>query len=41
MGYTCKSSFKITEKNVKIMSNSEYFAHSEHKVYLKLKIYIS
>ena len=29
MGYTCKSSFKITEKNVRIMSNSEYLAHSE------------
>ena len=30
MGYTCKSSFKITEKKpVRIMSNSEYFAHSE------------
>ena len=26
---TCKSSFKITEKNVGIMSNSEYLAHSE------------
>ena len=29
MGYTCKSSFKITEKNVRIMSNSEYSAHNE------------
>ena len=29
MGYTCKSSFKITEKTVRIMSNSEYLAHSQ------------
>ena len=30
MEYTCKSSFKITGKNpVRIMSNSEYVAHSE------------
>ena len=29
MGYTCKSSFKITKKAVRIMSNSEYLAHSE------------
>ena len=29
MGYTCKSKFKITEKAVRIMSNSEYVAHSE------------
>ena len=29
MGYTCKSSFKITENTVRIMSNSKYIAHSE------------
>ena len=30
MAYTFKSSFKITGKNpVRIMSNSEYLAHSE------------
>ena len=29
MGYTCKSSIRITEKNVRIMCNSKYLAHSE------------
>ena len=28
-GYTCKSNFKITEKTVRIMFDSEYLAHSE------------
>ena len=28
MWYTCKSSIKITYKTVRIMSNSEYLAHS-------------
>ena len=27
--YTCKTNFKITEKNARIISNSEYPAHSE------------
>ena len=29
MRYTCKSSFKLTEKPVRIMSNSEYLALTE------------
>ena len=29
MGYTCKSSIRITGKKVRIMSNSKYLAHSE------------
>ena len=29
MVWACKPRFKITEKNVRIMSNSEYLAHSE------------